>query len=113
MEAAATPLRQPRVTALLGRVIVENLVVDDACAAELVRVRSDAGDNPARVVCDAIEIGARVLDREQAGTTVEVLRQDIETASREVEQRLGQTSEAVGTGLRARLGEGLRARTRD
>src|SRR5918999_2461632 len=105
MEAAATPLRQPRVTALLGRVIVENLVVDDACAAELVRVRSDAGDNPARVVCDAIEIGARVLDRERAGATVEVLRQDIETASREVEQRLGQTSEAVVTELRTRLEE--------
>src|SRR5918999_723096 len=105
MEAAATPLRQPRVTALLGRVIVENLVVDDACAAELVRVRTDAGENPARVVCDAIEIGARVLDREQAGATVEVLRQEIETASREVEQRLGQTSEAVVTELRTRLEE--------
>ena len=46
MEAAATPLRHPRVTALLGRVIVENLVVDDAVAAELVRARIDAGENP-------------------------------------------------------------------
>ncbi len=102
---AATPLRQPRVTALLGRVIVENLVVDDAVASELVRARADAGESPARVVADAIEIGARILDREHAGASVEVLRQDLENASREVEERLGQTSEAVVTELRTRLEE--------
>jgi hypothetical protein len=55
------------------------------------------------VVSDAIEIGARVLDREQAGASVEVLRQDLETASKEVEQRLGQTSEAVVTELQKQL----------
>jgi hypothetical protein len=105
MEAAATPLRQTRVSALIGRVIIENLIVDDPCAADVVRARQDAGEDPARVVTDAIEIGARVLDREQAGTTVEVLRQDLENASKEVEQRLGQTSEAVVTELRTRLEE--------
>jgi hypothetical protein len=102
---AATPLRHPRVTALLGRLIVENLVVDDAVAAELVRARAEAGDSPERVVGDAIEIGARILDREHAGASVEVLRQDLENASREVEERLGQTSEAVVTELRTRLEE--------
>jgi hypothetical protein len=102
---AATPLRHPRVTALLGRVIVENLVVDDAVASELVRARADAGESPERVVADAIEIGARILDREHAGASVEVLRQDLENASREVEERLGQTSEAVVTELRTRLEE--------
>jgi hypothetical protein len=102
---AATPLRQPRVTALLGRVIVDSLVVDDAVAAELVRARTDAGDDPARVVAAAVEIGARILDREHAGEPVEVLRQDLENASREVEERLGQTSEAVVTELRTRLEE--------
>jgi hypothetical protein len=105
MEAAATPLRQARVSALIGRVIIENLIVDDPCAADVVRARQDAGEDPARVVTDAIEIGARVLDREQAGATVEVLRQDLENASKEVEQRLGQTSEAVVTELRTRLEE--------
>ncbi|HEY6694269.1 MAG TPA: hypothetical protein VI006_15570, partial [Solirubrobacteraceae bacterium] len=74
-------------------------------AADVVRARQDAGEDPARVVTDAIEIGARVLDREQAGATVEVLRQDLENASKEVEQRLGQTSEAVVTELRTRLEE--------
>jgi hypothetical protein len=102
---AATPLRQPRVAALVGRLIVDGLVVDDPAAAELVRTRTEAGEDPVRVVSDAIEIGARVLDREQAGATVEVLRQDLENSSREVEQRLGQTYDAVVTELRTRLEE--------
>ena len=102
---AATPLRPSRVHTLVGRLIVENLVVDDPAAAELVRERADAGEDPARVVADAIEIGARVLDREQAGASVEVLRADLEKASREVEQRLGATSEQVVTELRTRLEE--------
>jgi hypothetical protein len=102
---AATPLRPTRVHTLIGRLIVDNLVVDDPAAADLVRRRADAGDDPARVVADAIEIGARVLDREQAGASVEVLTQNLEKASREVEQRLGQTSAEVVTELRTRLEE--------
>jgi hypothetical protein len=102
---AATPLRKPRVHTLVGRLIVDNLVVDDPTAADLVARRADAGEDPARVVCDAIEIGARVLEREQAGSSVEILRGDLEKASRDVEQRLGQTSEQVVTELRTRLEE--------
>ena len=85
MEAAATPLRHPRVTALLGRLIIEHLVVDDAVAAELVRARTDAGDNPERLIADAIEIGARVLDREHAGLNTEFVKTEFEKVSREVE----------------------------
>lgn len=88
MEAAATPLRNPRVSALIGRVIIEHLVVDDALAAELVRARTDAGEDPARLIADAIEIGARVLDREQAGASVEILKQDLEHASQSVVSEL-------------------------
>src|SRR4051794_1031932 len=104
---AATPLRPVRVHTLVGRLIVENLVVDDPCAAEVVRERADAGEDPGRVVADAIEIGARVLDREQAGATVEVLRADLEKASRDVEARLGATSEQGVSELRTRLEEAV------
>ena len=105
MEAAATPLRRTRVHTLLGRLVVENLVVDDPGVAEFVRAREAAGEDPVRVVEGAIEIGARILDREQAGASVEVLRADLEKTSREVEQRLGETSEHVVTELRTRLEE--------
>jgi hypothetical protein len=69
-------------------VIIEHLVVDDALAAELVRARADAGEDPARLIADAIEIGARVLDREQAGAAVEVLKGDLEHASQSVVSEL-------------------------
>ena len=102
---AATPLRRTRVHALVGRLIVENVVVDDPVAAELVSRAIEAGEDPARVVGDMIEIGARVVEREQAGSSVEVLRADMEKASRDVEARLGATSEQVVTELRTRLEE--------
>ncbi len=105
MEAAATPLRRTRVNALIGRVIIDHLVVDDPVAAELVRLRMEAGEDPERVIAEAIEIGARIMDREQAGASVEVLRSDLEKASRDVEARLGETSEQVVTELRTRLEE--------
>ena len=82
---AATPLRHPRVLTLVGRVLIENVWVDDAVAAELVRERTDAGDDPVRVISDAVEIGARVLSREQAELNADFVRNEFEKVSREVE----------------------------
>ncbi len=85
---AATPLRQPRVHIFSNAFVVDGLTIDDRCAAELLRSRSDAGEDPVRVVTEAIEIGARVLDREQAGATVELFRADLEKSTREAEAAL-------------------------
>ncbi|HEX8101958.1 MAG TPA: DUF2130 domain-containing protein [Solirubrobacteraceae bacterium] len=82
---AATPLRPPHVTVLANRVIVDGLVLEDATVVELVRARAEAGDDPSRVVADAVEIGARVLDREQAGANAEFVKTEFEKVSREVE----------------------------
>src|SRR3954449_499740 len=82
---AATPLRQPRVHVLMGRVIVENVVVDDPATATFVDRRMTAGEDPVSVVCDAIEVGARVLEREQAAVDAEFVRNEFEKVSREVE----------------------------
>ena len=70
---AATALRPLGVSVLLGRVILDGVVVDDAATADFVRRRMEAGEDPARVVCDAVEVGARVLDsacRTKARTNV-------------------------------------------
>jgi len=80
------PLRPPRVQVLLGRVIVENVVVDDPAAAAFVARRIDAGEDPARVVADAVEVGARVLEREQAAVDAEFVRGELERVSGEVER---------------------------
>jgi hypothetical protein len=92
---AATPLRKPRVQTLMGRLIVDNLVVDDAAAAELVRERADAGEDPARVVADAIEIGVRVIGREQAEVNADFVRTEFEKVSREVESAFADKARVV------------------
>lgn len=85
---AASALRLPRVHVFPNAFVVDGLTVDDRCAAELVRSRSDAGEDPVRVVREALEIGARVLDREQTGATVELFRSDLEKSTRDAEAAL-------------------------
>jgi hypothetical protein len=69
----------------MGRVIVDNLVVDDPATAAFLDRRMEAGDDPTAVVIDAIEIGARVLEREQSAVDAEFVRNEFEKVSREVE----------------------------
>src|SRR3954454_12144449 len=95
MEAAATPLRHPRITVLANRVLVDGLAIDDPTAVELVRARLEAGDDPARVVGGAVEIGARVLHREQTGADVEFVKAELEKTAREVQGEFADRSRAV------------------
>ena len=67
------------------RLVVAGLVVDDECAVRLVRTREEAGDDPVKTVRDAVEIGARVLDREQTGANAEFVKAEFEKASRQVQ----------------------------
>ena len=82
---AATPLRSPRVAVIGDVVVADALAVRDRVAVELVRERSEAGADPAEVLVDAIEIGARVLSREQAEVNADFVRMEFEKVSREVE----------------------------
>ena len=66
------------------RVAIDGLAVDDECSVRLVREREEHGDDPVRVVLDAIEIGARVLDREQAGANAEFVKAEFEKAAHEL-----------------------------
>src|SRR5215210_685732 len=97
---AATPLRQPHVRTIGDRLVVDGLVIDDECAVRLVRDREEAGADPVRVVADAVEIGARVLDREQAGANAEFVKAELDKATREVElvlsERTREVTEQIG-----------------
>src|SRR3954471_12818282 len=81
---AATPLRQANVRTAGDRVVVDALVVEDECAVRVVREREQAGEDPARAVTDAIEIGARVLDREHAAANTEFVKTEFTDQARKV-----------------------------
>src|SRR3954453_6461729 len=106
---AATPLRKPRVRTVGDRVVVDGLVVDDEAAVRLVREREEAGADPVRVVADAIEIGARVLDREQAGANAEFVKAELDKATREVELVLAERTREVTDQLGRKVDEAFGA----
>jgi hypothetical protein len=92
---AATPLRQPHVRILGDVVAIDGLVVDDECAVRVVREREQNGADAAKTVRDAVEIGARVLDREQAGANAEFVKVEFEKASREVQQEFTEQARTI------------------
>jgi hypothetical protein len=106
---AATPLRKPHVRTVGDRLAVDGLVIDDESAVRLVREREDAGADPVRVVADAIEIGARVLDREQAGANAEFVKSELDKATREVELVLAERTREVTEQLGRKVDEAFGA----
>src|SRR3954452_24976165 len=92
---AATPLRKAHVRTIGDRLVVDGLVIEDECAVRLVREREEAGADPVRVVADAVEIGARVLDREQAGGNADFVKGERDKATREGEQVLAERTREV------------------
>ena len=83
---AATPLRQPHVKVIGDRLAIDGVVIDDECAVRLVREREQNGEDPVKTVQDAVEIGARVLDREQAAANAEFVKTEFERTSRQLER---------------------------
>jgi hypothetical protein len=93
MEASEKPqqeldLADGAVRALDDRLVIESLTVSDARAARVVRERAEAGQAPPKTVADAIEIGARVLDREDAAAEVDYVRAEFERQAAELRERL-------------------------
>src|SRR6266516_3414192 len=92
---AAVHIRPPSVRTAGDRVAIDGLVVDDPVAVRLVREREEAGEDPARLVLDAVEIGARVLDREQAGANAEFVRTEFERQARDLQSDFRERARAV------------------
>jgi len=63
------------------RLQIEQLTVDDETVVRLATER----DDPVRFVTEALEIGARVLDRELTGANAEFVRAEFEKTARELE----------------------------
>ncbi len=102
---AATPLPLAHVHTRHGRLYVDGLVVTDETVVRLAQGREDAGEDPARFVSDALEIGARVLDREQTGANAEFVKTEFERAARELDARFVERARAVAERLDAKVDE--------
>lgn len=110
-----TPVESVR--AIDDRLVIEKLVVEDGRSARVVRERAEAGHSPARTVTDAIEIGSRVLDREDIAADVDYVRSEFERAAAELSTGFGDQARAVTEALQKGLDQvfdsdaGLMART--
>ncbi|MBM3666036.1 MAG: hypothetical protein FJW90_00885 [Actinobacteria bacterium] len=60
------------------RIVIERLEIADSGTARVVRERAEAGEEPGATVGRAIEIGARVLDREDSAVEVDYVRREFE-----------------------------------
>jgi hypothetical protein len=100
---AATPLPFSQVRTQGARLWIDGLVVDDPRAVRLAREREEAGEDVARLVLDAIAIGARVLDREQTGANADFVRAEFEKAARELDAAFVDRARIVAERLDKRI----------
>ncbi len=102
---AATPLPLAHVHTRHGRLYVDGLVLADETVVRLAQTREEAGEDPARFVADALELGARVLDREQTGANAEFVKTEFERAARELDAGFVERARLVAERLDAKVDE--------
>ena len=103
------PGRTDGTVRVLGdRLAIEDLTINDPEASRVVRERAEAGEEPARTVRRAVEIGTRVLDREDTAIEVDYVRREFERLARShsgtVEETHREAVERIEEGLRRALG---------
>ena len=106
---AATPLRHPHVKVIGDVLAIDGLVVEDGCAVRLVREREQNGEDPVKTVLDAVSIGARVLDREQAAANAEFVKTEFERAAGELNVQFSDRARQVAEYFNERVGAGVRS----
>ena len=90
---AARPLHPDHVILAGDRLRVDALTVTDETVVRLARERAEAGEEIAPLVVQAIEIGARVLDREQTAANTDFVKAEFERQAREVEQQFAERAQ--------------------
>ncbi len=80
-------------------VVIDHLVVEDRTLAELVERRLEREITALETITDALEIGARVLDREATGAEVDAIRRELQRVSAEAEHSFATRANTIGDGL--------------
>ena len=84
-----------------GRLTIDQLVLDDETVVRLAAER----DDPVRFVTEAVEIGARVLDRELTGANAEFVRAEFEKTARELDASFVERARRVAERLDEKVDE--------
>lgn len=71
------------VRAIGDRLVIEALTINDERSARVVRQRAESGQDASDTVAKAIEIGARVLDREEVAAEVDYVKREFERLAAE------------------------------
>jgi hypothetical protein len=108
---AATPLRQPQVRTQGDYLVIDGVVIRDRCAVRIVTARESAGEDPVKAIEDAIEIGARVLDREQTSADVDFVKSEFERISSEVETAFTDRARTVAEYFGSKVDETFKPRS--
>ncbi|MGK2939287.1 MAG: hypothetical protein ACSLFR_16015 [Solirubrobacteraceae bacterium] len=98
---AAIPLPFATVSIRNGRLAIDGLLIDDET---VVRLAADS-DDPSAFIRDALIVGARVLDREQAGTNTDFVRAEFERSARELKDEFTLRAKAVADRLDQKVDE--------
>jgi hypothetical protein len=86
-----------------GVVVIDGLVVEDRTLVDVIERRMERSIDPEETVTDAIEIGARVLDREATSAEVDFVKHEFERVSAEVERAFTDRARQLGESLQEQL----------
>ncbi|MGH2983124.1 MAG: hypothetical protein ACRDK5_02530 [Solirubrobacterales bacterium] len=76
------------VRAIGDRLVIESLTINDERSARVVRQRAESGQGALDTIAKAIEIGARVLDREEVAAEVDYVKREFERLASEHREQL-------------------------
>ena len=85
---AATTLPFSRVRTFNNELLIDGLRVDDETAVKLVFEREQRGEPVDRLVRQMVEVGARVLEREETGAQAEIVKGEFERLKGDFRERL-------------------------
>src|ERR1043165_9310195 len=80
-------------------VVIDHIVIGDRTLVELVERRLEREIAAQETVTDALESGARVLDREATGAEVDAIRRELERVSAESEHAFAERARTIGESL--------------
>ena len=98
-----TPITAEQVRLLGDELLIDGLTVDDEATIALAREREAAGESLDALVGQAIEIGARILQREQTASDTEFVKAEFERQAHEVEAQFNESAQKVSDGFKEKI----------